>query len=160
MEGQNGAGVDLREVVPGGSCARHGPRRGPGQVGYLNSMEDIFAEADKNGEPCLTLDGADAETGALVGFVMISDNIPQPMDEDLIGPYYLWKLLIDEPFQGRRYGTATLDAVVDYGTRPGADVCNTSLSDGLAPRGFYLQYGFTTWASHVGRERPALDLTR
>ena len=43
----------------------------------------------------------EVETGALVGFAMISDNIPQPMDEDLIGLYYLWKLLIDEPLQGR-----------------------------------------------------------
>jgi hypothetical protein len=33
----------------------------------------------------------DAETGALVGFAMISDNIPQPIDDDLVGPYYLWR---------------------------------------------------------------------
>jgi hypothetical protein len=30
----------------------------------------------------------DADTGTLVGFAMISVNIPQPMDDDLIGPYY------------------------------------------------------------------------
>jgi diamine N-acetyltransferase len=105
----------------------------------------------------------DAETGALVGFVMISDNIPQPMGEDLVGPYYLWKLLIDEPLQGRRYGTATLDAVVDYlGTRPGADVLYTSCSDGLgSPRGFYLQYGFIdTGRLMWGENVLALDLTR
>ena len=39
----------------------------------------------------------DAATGDLVGFVMISDNIPEPMDDDLVGPYFLWKLLIDGP---------------------------------------------------------------
>jgi hypothetical protein len=27
---------------------------------------------------------------------MISDNAPEPMDDDLVGPYYLWKLLIDQ----------------------------------------------------------------
>ena len=27
-----------------------------------------------------------AATGALVGFAMISDNIPQPIDDDLVGP--------------------------------------------------------------------------
>ena len=87
----------------------------------------------------------DAETGSLVGFVMISDNIPQPMDPDLVGPYYLWKLFIDHPSQGRGYGAATLDAVVGYlGTRPGADVLYTSCADGPgSPRGFYLRYGFT-----------------
>jgi hypothetical protein len=79
------------------------------------------------------------------------------MDEDLIGPYYLWKLLIDEPLQGRGYGAATLDAVVDYLlTRPGADVLYTSCTDGPgSPRGFYLlRYGFTDTGRVMGRERP------
>jgi diamine N-acetyltransferase len=34
------------------------------------------------------------------------------MDDDLVGPYFLWKLLIDAPLQGRGYGAATIDAVV------------------------------------------------
>ena len=87
----------------------------------------------------------DAQTGTLVGFVMISDNIPQPMDDDLIGPYYLWKLLIDHRCQRRGYGAAALHAVVDYlVTRPGVGVLYTSCADGPgSPRGFYLRYGFT-----------------
>jgi diamine N-acetyltransferase len=157
--------VDLRDIVgPEDRALVMALRRGPGQDKYLNSMEDIFAEADKEWRamphPWMV---RDAETGALVGFVMISDNIPQPMDEDLVGPYYLWKLLIDEPLQGRRYGTATLDAVVDYlGTRPGADVLYTSCSDGPgSPRGFYLQYGFIdTGRLMWGENVLALDLTR
>ena len=77
----------------------------------------------------------DAQTGTLAGFVMISDNIPQPSDGDLVGPYYLWKLLIDHRRQRRGYGAAMLDAVVDYlGTRPGADVRATSCADGPARR--------------------------
>lgn len=62
-------------------------RRGPGQDQYLDSMEDIFAQADEeqraNPHPWAV---HDVETDALVGSAMISDNIPQPMDEDLIGP--------------------------------------------------------------------------
>ena len=87
----------------------------------------------------------DAGTGELVGFTMISDNIPQPMDDDLVGPYFLWKLLIDERPSGNGYGAATLDEVVAYvRTRPGADVLFTSCADGPgSPRGFYLTYGFT-----------------
>ena len=58
----------------------------------------------------------------LVGFVMISDNI-EDLGDDMLGPYYLWRLLVDAQFQGRGYGAATLDAVVEYlRTRPGADV--------------------------------------
>jgi diamine N-acetyltransferase len=78
-----------------------GLRRGPGQERYLDSMADIFAEADGE-QRAVPRQWAvhDTEAGSLIGFMMISDNIPQPMDEDLVGPYYLWKLLIDERFQG------------------------------------------------------------
>ena len=62
----------------------------------------------------------------VVGFAMISDGIPVERlasDPDLIGPYYLWRLLIDRRVQRRGYGSATLDAIVAYvRTRPGADV--------------------------------------
>jgi diamine N-acetyltransferase len=141
------ARVQLRDILtPGDRAAVMGLRRGPGQDQYLNSMEEIFAEAGQE-QRAMPHPWAvhDAQTGTLVGFAMISDNIPPPMDADLVGPYYLWKLLIDQQWQGRGYGAATLDAVVGYlGTRPGADVLYTSCADGLgSPRGFYLGYGFT-----------------
>jgi diamine N-acetyltransferase len=93
---------------------------------------------------------------------MISDNIPQPMDDDVVGPYFLWKLLIDAPSQGRGYGAATIDAVVEYlRTRPGADVLYTSCTDGPgSPRGFYLRYGFIDTGRIMWDENIlALDLT-
>jgi len=157
------ARVRLHDIVsPGDRAAVMGLRRGPGQDRYLNSMEEIFAEADEE-QRAMPHPWAvhDAETGALVGFAMISDNIPQPMDDDLVGPYYLWKLLIDHRCQRRGYGAATLDAVVDYlGTRPGADVLYTSCADGSgSPRGFYLRYGFTdTGRVMWGENVLALDL--
>ena len=63
---------------------------------------------------------------------------------DLIGPYYLWRLLIDRRFQRRGYGTATLDAIVAYvRTRPGADVLWVSAGQGEgSPQPFYERYGF------------------
>ncbi|HEY1277680.1 MAG TPA: GNAT family N-acetyltransferase [Thermoleophilaceae bacterium] len=139
-----------------------GLRRGPGQDRYVSSMEESFEEADR--EPrAMPRPWAvrDAESGALVGFAMISDNIPQPMDDDLVGPYFLWKLLIDERYQRRGYGAATIDAVVDYVRgRPEADVLYTSCSDGPgSPRGFYLRYGFTdTGRVESGENVLALDL--
>ncbi len=56
----------------------------------------------------------------VVGFVMISDGIPAERlasDDDLLGPYFLWRLLIDQHEQRKGYGTATLDAVVAYRRR-------------------------------------------
>lgn len=157
------ARVRLRDIVSSGDrAAVMSLRRGPGQDQYLNSMEEIFAEADEE-QRAMPHPWAvhDAKTGALVGFAMISDNIPQPMDDDLVGPYYLWKLLIDHRFQSRGYGTATLDAVVDYlATRPGAEVFYTSCADGPgSPRRFYLRYGFTdTGRVMWGENVLALDL--
>jgi diamine N-acetyltransferase len=103
----------------------------------------------------------DARTGELVGFVMISDGIPEPMDDDLIGPYYLWKLVVDHPAQGRGYGTAIVDAVIAYVRgRPGADVLYTSCADGEgSPRGFYLRLAFVdTGRVNDGENVLAYDL--
>lgn len=140
------ASVQLRDVTTDSDrAAVLSLRRGPGQEKYLNSMVEIFAEAheDRRAMP-QPWSVHDAATGALVGFAMISDNIPPPIDDDLVGPYFLWKLLIDESCQGRGFGKATVDAVVHYlESRPGADVLYTSCSDGPgSPRGFYLRYGF------------------
>jgi diamine N-acetyltransferase len=156
--------VRLREVVSREDRASvMGLRRGPGQERYLDSMADIFAEADAE-QRAMPRQWAvhDTEAGSLIGFMMISDNIPQPMDEDLVGPYFLWKLLIDERFQGRGYGAATLDALVGYlSARPSADVLYTSCVDGPgSPRGFYLRYGFTdTGRIMWGENVLALNLT-
>jgi diamine N-acetyltransferase len=156
-------GVRLDDVVTEADREALLPlRRGPGQEKYLNSMVEIFAEAveDARAMP-RSWSVHDAETGALVGFTMISDNIPPPIDDDLVGPYFLWKLLIDQDSQGRGYGWATLDAAIAYvRTRPGADVLYTSCSDGPgSPRPFYLRYGFTdTGRVMWGENVLALDL--
>jgi diamine N-acetyltransferase len=75
-----------------------------------------------------------------VGFVMIADEVDSP---EYI-PQYLWKLLIDERYQGQGFGTATLDLVVEYFRgRPGVEVLNTSAGQGEgSPVTFYEQYGF------------------
>src|SRR5262249_54975059 len=157
------ARVGRRDIVSSGDrAAVLGLRRGPGQDQYLNSMEEIFAEADQE-QRAMPHPWAvhDADTGALVGFAMISDNIPQPIDGDLVGPCFRGKLLIDRRCQRRGYGAATLDAVVDYlRTRPGAEVLYTSCTDGPgSPRGFYLRYGFTdTGRVMWGENVLALDL--
>jgi diamine N-acetyltransferase len=79
-----------------------------------------------------------------VGFVMISDGIPAERTEYL-GPYFLWRLMIDTRWQGRGLGTAALDLVVDHvRTRPDARTLLCSLVPGTAgsPRDFYVGYGF------------------
>jgi diamine N-acetyltransferase len=137
------AHVELRDIVTDADRdAVLGLQRAPGQERFLGSMESHFedAAAEPEGKPRLwsVHDG-----DQLVGFVMLSDNIEDP-GEDMLGPYYLWRLLVDAPFQGRGYGVATLDAVVDYlRTRPDADVLWTSCVRGEgSPQPFYEHYGF------------------
>ena len=154
--------VRLREITTAADRASvMGLRRGRGPF-YVSSLQDSFAEADA--EPrAMPHSWAvhDADGGELVGFVMISDNIPQPIDGDLVGPYFLWKLLIDARHQRRGYGAATIDALVEYlRSRPGADILFTSCADGPgSPRPFYLSYGFTdTGRVMWGENVLALDL--
>ena len=109
--------VQLRDIVTEDDVeAVMGLRRGPGQDRYLGSMISHFEDAIADARACPRMwsvhDGDE-----LVGFVMISDDIPQSTldaDDEVVGPYYLWRLLIDERHQGRGYGQATLDAVADY----------------------------------------------
>jgi diamine N-acetyltransferase len=78
-----------------------------------------------------------------VGFVMLGIADP-PKDERYPFRYFLWRLLIDERFQGRGYGSGTLDAVVaELRGRPRADVLFTSVAPGDGSAiAFYERYGF------------------
>jgi diamine N-acetyltransferase len=109
-------------------------------------MESHFEDAIEDARACPRMWSVH-DRDKLVGFVMISDNIPAETlaaDDDIVGPYFLWRLLIDADRQGRGYGRATIDAVVDYlRTRPNADVLLTSCVAGVgSPQPFYLHYGF------------------
>jgi diamine N-acetyltransferase len=95
-----------------------------------------------------------------VGFVMISDGITVD-NPKYLGPYFLWRLLVDRRFQGRGYGTAILDLVVQHvRTRPDARVLITSHVVGPnSPLTFYQQYGFRlTGEVHEGEPVLEFDL--
>ena len=54
-----------------------------------------------------------------VGFVMLSwDCVPQP--PEIIGPWFLWKLIIDERHQHRGYGRDVVQLVADLVREQGA----------------------------------------
>ena len=93
-----------------------------------------------------------------VGFVMISDGITSD-DPTLIGPYYLWRLLIDQRYQGRGYGRTALDLVVAHvRTRPDARELLVSHVEGpLSPGPFYTAYGFA-YTGQVHEGEPVLSL--
>ena len=77
-----------------------------------------------------------------IGFVMISWNC-EPQPPEIIGPWFLWKLLIDKRYQGRGYGSEAVRQVAELVRAEGAIELLTSfvLGDG-GPAGFYERLGF------------------
>jgi diamine N-acetyltransferase len=76
-----------------------------------------------------------------------------------LGPYFLWRLLIDQRYQGRGHGSVALHLVVEYvRMRPGARVLITSVGQGTAsPIGFYLRQGFRA-TGEVHQDELVLEL--
>jgi diamine N-acetyltransferase len=144
------ATIELRDIVTEDDFeAVFGLRRGPGQDRYLGSMISHFEDAITDAHACPRYWSVhDGDDGTLVGFVMISDDVPAETlaaRDDTVGPYFLWRLLIDHRQQGRGYGAATIDAVADYvRAKPNGRVLLTSCRAGEgSPQPFYLDYGFT-----------------
>jgi diamine N-acetyltransferase len=121
------------------------------QTSYVAGVAESLVEAAQTPQAAPWFRAVYADDDP-VGFVMISDGITVD-DPELLGPYYLWRLLIDQRHQRRGYGAAALALVVEHLlTRPDAQVLLTSVVPGPdTPRGFYLAQGFRdTGVDHEG----------
>jgi diamine N-acetyltransferase len=131
--------VTLRPIDGSNRQAVEALRVSPAQERFVSDVAGSLREAaaEPDGRALYWAVYADEQP---VGFVMISDDVASP---DYI-PHYLWKLLIDERYQGKGYGTATLDRIVEYfRAQPGVEVLSTSAGQGEgSPIGFYERYGF------------------
>jgi diamine N-acetyltransferase len=153
--------VSLRDVTDANRAKVKRLRVTHIQRNYVASVSQSFADAAENPDAQPWYRAVYSGPTA-VGFVMIADGVSEE-HPDFAGPYYLWRLLIDEQWQGHGIGRAALDLVVDYvRTRPNARTLQTSVAPGSegSPRGFYLRYGFTP-TGHVldGEELLSLPLT-
>ena len=131
--------VSLRPLSASNRQAVEALRVSPGQEQFVSSVADSLREAAEHPD-AHALYWAVYADDTPVGFVMIADEVASP---DYI-PHYLWKLLIDERYQGRGFGTATLDLIVEYFRgRPGVEALITSAGQGEgSPITFYERYGF------------------
>ena len=131
--------VSLRPLNETNRQAVEALRVSPRQEQFVSGVAESLLEAaaEPDGRALYWAVYADDEP---VGFVMISDEVAGPG----YIPHYLWKLLIDERYQGRGFGTATLDLIVEYFRgRPGVEVLSTSAGQGEgSPIAFYERYGF------------------
>jgi diamine N-acetyltransferase len=134
--------VRLREIDDSNRAQVEGLAVTADQGNYVEGIAESLVEAAQTTAACPWYRAIYAKEQP-VGFVMISDGIPDGHPEYL-GPYYLWRLLIDAGSQRRGFGSAALDLVVDYvRTRPNGHTLLTSVTPGpRSPIGFYLSYGF------------------
>lgn len=144
--------VTLREITAANRFAVESLAVTEHQTAYVDGVADSLAEAAATPGACPWYRAVYLAEEP-VGFVMISDGAPDGPAQ-FLGPYYLWRLLIDSRWQGQGLGTAALDLVVDYlRGRPGADTLLTSVVPGPhSPMGFYLRYGFTATGRVLDRE--------
>lgn len=116
-------------------------RVAPEQARFVGSVRGALQEAveDSHANPWYRAVYAGDEA---VGFVMLSWNV-EPRPPQIIGPWFLWKLLIDERQQGRGYGSEVVRQVVELVRAEGATELLTSYVDAPGgPAGFYERLGF------------------
>jgi diamine N-acetyltransferase len=156
---QAGLDVFLREITEANRSQVEALKVSAEQTEYVAGVAESLVEAAQTPDAMPWYRAAYADD-VVVGFVMISDGITVD-NPDYLGPYYLWRLLVDERFQRRGYGTAILDLVVKHvRSRDDARVLLTSHVVGPnSPVTFYQQYGFRlTGEAHNGEPVLELDL--
>lgn len=151
--------VSLREITDANRAAVIALRVAPGQEVFVASIAESLAEAvsTPQGNPWYRAIYAGDEP---VGFVMLSWAVtPSP---GIIGPWFLWRLLVDQDRQGRGIGRAALAQVVDLIRANGATELLTSYHPGAGePWPFYERFGFRpTGALEGGEIVLSLDLAR
>ena len=134
--------IELREITGENRHEILALRVPPEQQRFVGgSFADALADADKfpEGKPWPRAVYVDDMP---VGFVMLSwDCEPDP--PWTIGPWYLWKLIIDQDHQGQGLGGEVVRLVADIVRREGAAELLTSYVDEEGgPGSFYARLGF------------------
>ena len=116
----------------------------PGQERFVSSVAVSLASAVAypHAKPWYRAVQVSEEPATLVGFVMISWDV-EPEPPEIIGPWYLWKLLIDQRYQGQGFGAAVVRQIAELVRAQGATELLTSyVSSDDGPAGFYRRLGF------------------
>ncbi len=133
--------ITLREITDDNVESVLALRGKPDQERFVTSVADSLAEAAEypHANPWFR---AVYAGGQPIGFVMLSWDV-EPQPPEIIGPWFLWKLLIDHRYQGKGYGREVVRQVVELVGGEGASELLTSYVPGQGgPAGFYARLGF------------------
>jgi GNAT superfamily N-acetyltransferase len=150
--------IELREVTGRVREDLRSIRLGEGQDRFVSTVEDSLDEARSFPPANPWFRGVYADDVA-VGFVMISWNCPHD-PPNIIGPWFLWKLLIDERHQRRGYGREVVRRIAEVVRAEGGTELLTSCVEGPGgPADFYRGLGFLpTGELHDGEVLLAMRL--
>ena len=133
--------VSLREITEQNRDAIVALEVARAQRRFVGTVTQALMDAEEipEGKPWYRAIYADEQP---VGFLMLSWSVT-PDPPRIIGPWFLWKLLIDERYQRRGYGRDAVGLVVDIVRANGAAELLTScvVGDG-GPEPFYRRLGF------------------
>lgn len=132
--------VELRDLTDANRDAVLALAVSPAQLRYVGSVADALEDAAEFSEAKPWYRAIYA--GVPVGFVMLSWNVT-PDPPRIIGPWFLWKLIIDQRHQRRGYGRDAVRLVSDLVRAEGATELLTSYVQGDGePWPFYRSLGF------------------
>ena len=130
--------VELRAITEDNFIDAFNLRLAPGQEDFVSHPVRSLAQAYVYRDQCQPF-GIYAD-GKMVGYVMVIYDYDIP-------EYDIWHMMIDEPAQGRGYGSEALDRVIEYiRTKPfgGSDrVALTCNKRNPAARKLYERKGFS-----------------
>ena len=152
--------VSLRTITDENRAEVVALRVAPSQTRFVGTVADALADAEEIPEAKGWYRAVYADD-LPVGFVMLSwDVAPQP--PRIIGPWFLWKLLVDERHQHRGYGREVVRLVARIVRENGGTELLTSCVQAAAgPEPFYRRLGFSPTGEfdENGEVILALDLT-
>ena len=130
--------VELRAITEENFIDAFNLKLAPGQEAYVSHPIRSLAQAYVYRNQCQPF-GIYAE-GKMIGYAMVIYDYDIP-------EYDIWHMMIDESMQGRGYGSAALDRVIDYiKTKPFGDsdrVALTCNKNNLIARKLYENKGFS-----------------
>jgi diamine N-acetyltransferase len=141
--------VSLRELTEDNRAAVLALRVAPEQERFVGTVPEALADAAQypHANPWYRAVYVDDEP---VGFVMLSWNV-EPQPPDIIGPWFLWKIIIDRRHQGRGYGAEVVRQVTRIIRAEGATELLTShVPEEGGPAGFYARLGFVPTGDRDG----------
>ena len=133
--------VTLREMTESTLGAVLALGVAPTQERFVGTVAAALRDADDTPEAKPWYRGVYADEEP-VGFVMLSWNVT-PDPPRIVGPWFLWKLLVDERHQGRGYGREAVRLAAEVAAANGAVELLTSCVPGDdGPEPFYRHLGF------------------